>query len=418
MAHNKPRRIVITGLGPVTPIGVGRESFWEAVKSGRSGTSTLAKLPFDFPATSFRSQVVARVSDDLLPPDTDDAYGGRHFRLGDLGFRLALEDAGLDNVRGCRAAVVLGNAVGGTVAMEASFLRMNRGGSLDSNHRPSDLMRQMCFHSMAHELAKRACCAGPVLTISTGCTAGLDAIATAFELLRWGDADIAITGSAEAPLTPVVFAAFDVIGALTRRNFDPEHASRPFDRDRDGFVLGEGAAFLVLEECSRALERGAHIYAEIRGFASLSNSYHMTDLPADGAALTECINLAMEDAGLCPEDIDHVNAHGSSTKQNDLCETNAIKAALGKRAERVSVNSLKAMIGHALGASNAIEIAACALSLKQQHLFPTTNLDNPGEGCDLDYVANAGRAASLRHILKLSNGFSGIHSVLVLSGCE
>jgi 3-oxoacyl-(acyl-carrier-protein) synthase len=311
--------------------------------------------------------------------------------------------------------MVLGNAVGGTAAMEASFLQMIDRERLDPTRAPSDLLRQMSFHSMAHELAAWCGLEGPVLTVSTGCTAGLDAIATGFELVRSGTVKVAITGSAEAPLTPVVFAAFDVIGALTQRNFDAKHASRPFDRERDGFVLGEGAAFLVLEERKRALRRGAHVYAELIGFASLSNSYHMTDLPADGTALAECIRQALKDAGIAPHEVDHVNAHGSSTKQNDLCETNAVKTALGTRARQITMNSLKSMVGHALGASNAIEMVACALALDCQYLFPTINLDCPGEGCDLDYVANEGRHASLRNIVKLSNGFSGIHSVIVMS---
>jgi 3-oxoacyl-(acyl-carrier-protein) synthase len=399
----------------VTPVGVGRKDFWAAIIDGQSGTRALTDLQFGFPVECLKSRVVASVREELLPPDGADAPGGRHFRLGELGFKLALQDAGLEDVRGCRASVVLGNAVGGTTAMEASFLQMEEGGRLNPARAPSDLARQMSFHSMAYELAAVCGCEGPVLTVSTGCTAGLDAIATGFELVRMGTSDIALTGSSEAPLTPVVFSAFDVIGALTRRNSDPQHASRPYDRERDGFVLGEGAAFMVLEERGHALRRGAHIYAELIGFASLSNSYHMTDLPADGAALAECICLALKDARIGALDVDHINAHGSSTKQNDLCETNAIKSALGSRAAQITVNSLKSMVGHALGASNAIEMVACALALDKQQLFPTTNLDCPDEGCDLDYVANHARRASLRHIVKLSSGFSGIHSAMVMS---
>ncbi len=415
MRKRATRRVVLTGLGPVTPVGVGRESFWAAITGGRSGTRPLTDLRHRFPVDSLRSRVMANVPDEWLPREDDRLSGGRHFRLGRLGFRLAVNDAGYEDLSGCRAAVVLGSAVGGTAAMEDSFLQMNDGDRLDTTRTPADLMRQMSFHSMAHELALASGCQGPVLTISTGCTAGLDAIATGFEMVRSGEADVALTGSAEAPLTPVVFAAFDVIGALTQRNFDPEHASRPFDKERDGFVLGEGAAFILLEERGRALRRGARIYAELTGFASVSNSYHMTDLPPDGTALAECIRLALADAGIQAEEVDHVNAHGSSTKQNDLCETNAIKKALGARAGQITVNSLKSMVGHALGASNSIEMVACALSLANQHLFPTTNLDCPDEGCDLDYVANKARTAKLRHLVKLSSGFSGIHSAAVMT---
>lgn len=415
MKKRSGRRVVLTGLGPVTPVGVGRENFWRAISAGLSGTRSLLELPHSFPIDSLRSRVMADVNDKWLTAKEDQCDCGRQFRLGRLGFRLAMNDAGYEDLCGCRASVVLGSAVGGTTEMEASFLQMDQGTHLDLSRRPADLMRQMSFHTMAHELAAASGCDGPVLTISTGCTAGLDAIATGFELIRSGEVDVALTGSSEAPLTPVVFAAFDVLGALTKRNFDPEHASRPFDRERDGFVLAEGAAFVLLEERSHALERGAHIYAELRGFASVSNSYHMTDLPADGAALADCIRLAMDDAGISPEDVDHINAHGSSTKQNDLCETNAIKSALGPRARKITVNSLKSMVGHALGASNAIEIVGCALSLANQHLFPTINLDLPDDECDLDYVPNKSRGANLRNLIKLSSGFSGIHSAAVMS---
>ncbi|MGH9346872.1 MAG: beta-ketoacyl-[acyl-carrier-protein] synthase family protein, partial [Vicinamibacterales bacterium] len=280
---------------------------------------------------------------------------------------------------------------------------------------PAELLRQMSFHSVAVELAARSGAAGPALTISTGCTAGLDAVATAFDLIRSGVADAAIAGSAEAPLTPVVMAAFDLIGATTRRNHDPGRASRPFDRDRDGFVLAEGAALILLEEHARAVKRGARIYAEIRGTASVSNAFHMTNLPAAGEALARCIREALVDAQIDAEHVDHVSAHGSSTQQNDLCETNAIKAALGETAARVTVNALKSMVGHALGASNALEVACCALELRHQFVCPTANLEEPGPGCDLDYVRGSGRARRLRHVVKLSNGFSGIHTAMVLS---
>jgi 3-oxoacyl-(acyl-carrier-protein) synthase len=255
---------------------------------------------------------------------------------------------------------------------------------------------------------------GPVLTVSTGCTAGIDAIGMAFDLVRSESARIVLAGGSDAPLSPVVFAAFDAIGALSTRNADPAAASRPFDADRDGFVLAEGAAFLVLEERQHALRRNARIYAEILGFHSLNNVYHMTDLPSEGTALAHCMQKALNEAQLDSSEIDYVNAHGSSTQQNDLCETNAIKLCLGSQANRVAVNSLKGMVGHALGASNAIELAACSLSLHEQYLFPTINLGRPGPGCDLDYVANNGRKGSIRAALKLSNGFSGIHSALVL----
>lgn len=410
----KKRRVVITGIGLVTPIGVGRDSFWQAASTGVSGTKALRKFPLEFPPESFRSQVAATICDEWLAPVAIPFAEGRHFSLGELACRLACEDAGIADFRDARSAIVMGNAIGGTTAMERSFLGMDEQGQLNGKLAPGALHRQMSFHALTHELASRYGCKGPALTISTGCTAGMDAMAAAFDLVRFGSVDVALTGASEAPISPIVFAAFDVIGALTQRNWDPEHASRPFDADRDGFVLGEGAAFAVLEERSQALRRGATIYAELLGFASVSNAYHMTDLPSDGTALAECVRLALLDAEISAEDLDHVNAHGSSTPQNDICETNALKTSLGTHAYRVPVSSLKSMIGHALGASNAIEIAAEALAMRYQFVYPTANLDRPAEGCDLDYVPKSGRALNMEHTIKVSNGFSGVHSAMVL----
>jgi 3-oxoacyl-(acyl-carrier-protein) synthase len=416
MRRSREKRVVITGLGPVTPAGIGRRELWRRMREGTSATRSLAELPGGFPVHTLRSRVVARVPDlgdgaSAVPP------GDRRRLLGEMALRLALEDARLDPGELRQAAMVLGNAVGAPLAVEALFRGLEASGWAP-NGVAGELLRQMSFHSLAHELATICGCREEVLTISTGCTAGIDAVGAAFEMVRSGRTGLAIAGAAEAPLTPIVFAAFDLIGALSRRNSDPEHASRPFDAGRDGFVLAEGAAFLVLEERQRARARGAHVYAEIGGYASLSNSYHMTNLPADGSDLAECLAAALADAGLVPQDLDFVNAHGSSTPQNDICETNALKRALGRHAGSIAVNSLKGMIGHALGAANAIEIAACALALDGQYLFPTINLERPGEGCDLDYVANVGRPAGLSHLAKLSSGFSGIHSALVMTAPE
>ncbi|HEY0049809.1 MAG TPA: beta-ketoacyl-[acyl-carrier-protein] synthase family protein [Pyrinomonadaceae bacterium] len=409
------KKAVITGIGPVTPIGVGINSFWKSAIEGASGTSALTSLPLNFPVETFSSRIVAAVKDEWLPAADESEDDARFFRFGSLACELALKDAGLEDIRGDKTAVVLGNAVGGTTPMEASYLSMKDGDTLDRRKTPYKLLKQMSFHYMAHEIAEKYGCEGTTLTVSTGCTAGVDAVAAGFELIKYGKAQTVIVGAAEAPITPVVYAAFDVIGALSKNNANPLEASRPFDKDRDGFVLGEGAGFLILEEKNQAIRRNARIYAEITGYASVSNSYHMTDLPAEGTALADCMKLALEDAGLAAEDIDHINAHGSSTPQNDICETNAIKNVFGRHAQNLTVNSLKAIIGHALGASNAIEIAACAAAIERQHMFPTAHLDAPGDGCDLDYIPKQSRRMNVRHLLKLSSGFSGIHSALVMS---
>lgn len=404
------RRVVITGLGPVTPIGIGRRAFWSAVCRGVSGTRRLEALPFGFPVASLQSRIVARI-DGLCE---DDDGRPRTLRLGELAARLALRDAALPEPALRDAALIAGTAVAATPEMERDYLDMLRGGALQLDGAAPNLFERVAFHSIAHELARSAGCGGPVLTIATGCTAGLDAIGTAFDLIRDGEADVAIAGATEAPITPVVFAAFDVIGALSKHNDRPTVASRPFDANRDGFVLGEGASFLVLEERGHALGRGAHIFAEVTGFASVSNAFHMTDLPADGAALSECLAATLDDAGVAAEAVQHINAHGSSTPQNDVCETNAIKTILGAHAYDITVSSLKGAIGHALSASNAIELAACALAIDGQLLFPTLHLDTPDPRCDLDYVPHRGRPARVRNLVKLSNGFSGIHSGLAL----
>ncbi len=420
---NKPRRVWITGVGVVSPVGVGRERFWDGVLAGRSGATALDDLPHGIPE-ELQSRVVARVNGDLPAPPG--SFGGE--RTGWLARVAAVEavaDAGLwvplspsPSYTGLDGLVV-GTAVGATAAMESSFLAMDPGGEFEpSTIRstiPASLWDQVTFDDIQQDLSTLFGIGSNAVTISTGCTSGIDAIGHGYELVRDGLATSVLAGASDAPITPIVFAVFDVIGALSRRNHDPAGASRPFDRDRDGFVLGEGAAFLVLEDREHAIGRGVVPYAEITGFASMSNAYHMTDLPSDGLALSECFERALSDAGFGPEDIDHVSAHGSSTPQNDICETNAVKAVLGKHSKSITVNSLKSIVGHALGASNAIEIAACALSLHHQRHHPTINLQSPGEGCDLDYVPNRSRAARIRNIAKLSNGFSGIHSTMLLS---
>lgn len=412
------RRVVITGVGPVTPLGIGREAFWRAAVAGRSATTAVESLPGGIPASAFESRIAAAVADAELEVQGERRHRDRRLTLAHLALRLALQDAALGPSHCRQASVVLGNAVGAPILVEEHFRRMDEASRLRPERGEPELLDHLSFHTPARSFARALGCRGRVLTVSTGCTAGLDAIGLAADLIGTGSDDLVITGSAEAPLAPVVFAAFDRIGALSRRNHDPQRASRPFDRERDGFVLAEGAAVLVLEERRHALARGARIYGEVSGYASVSNAHHMTNLPADGVALAECIRRGLEEAGASAEEVDYVNAHGSSTPQNDLCETNALKAALGPRARRVPVSSLKSMIGHALGASNAIEVAACALSLVERRILPTANLDAPGEGCDLDYVPGVSRRAELGRVLKLSSGFSGIHSVLVLTASE
>jgi len=250
-------------------------------------------------------------------------------------------------------------------------------------------------------------------TISTGCTAGTDSLGFAFELIRDGRQDIIITGASEAPITPITFGAFDVVNALSKRNDDPYSASRPFDNKRDGFVISEGAGILIMEELEHAKKRKAHIYAEVVGYGTSCNAYHMTDLPATGEPMAKCINQALSDAAVKPEEISYINAHGSSTRQNDVFETAAYKLALGEFAYKVPISSIKSMIGHPLAAANAIESVVCCMIFKEGYLPPTINQQERDPQCDLDYVPNVQRKLSPRYILKTSSGFSGIHSAMV-----
>jgi act minimal PKS ketosynthase (KS/KS alpha) len=250
--------------------------------------------------------------------------------------------------------------------------------------------------------------------LSTGCTAGTDSVAYAYENIQLGLADVMVTGASEAPITPIALAAFDVIKALSKHNDEPEAASRPFELTRNGFVLAEGSGVLILEEFGHAKRRGAHIYAEVAGFGSTSNAYHMTDLPADGEALARSMSIAMADARVNPEDVDYINSHGSSTEQNDVFETNAIKTALGAAAYRTPASSIKSMIGHPLSAANSIEIALSAMVIERGVIPPTINYRRPDPQCDLDYVPNEARDKKVDVLIKTSSGFSGIHSSIIL----
>jgi 3-oxoacyl-(acyl-carrier-protein) synthase len=274
------------------------------------------------------------------------------------------------------------------------------------------------FNTPSIEISAKYGLKGICDTLSTGCTAGTDSIGFGLETIQDAEHEIMICGAAEAPITPITFGAFDVVNVLSAKNDNPEAASRPFDNKRDGFVLSEGAGILVLEELNHALKRNARIYAEVMGFGTSSNAYHMTDLPADGLAMASCIKLALTDAGVRPTEIDYINAHGSSTRMNDIFETNAYKMIFGDYAYKLPISSLKSMIGHPLAAANAVEFTVCAMIFQKNILPPTINQDEKDPLCDLDYIPNQARAQKVNMILKASSGFSGIHSSVVLKRFE
>jgi minimal PKS ketosynthase (KS/KS alpha) len=332
----------------------------------------------------------------------------------------AWRDAGLerDALDPWRVAVCLGTAVGGTTRLEHDYVAVSGTGSCwDVDHRPAHehLHRAFSPSTLAATVAEKVGARGPVQTVSTGCTSGLDAVGQAWRTIRAGRADVCIAGASDSPISPITVACFDAIKATSANNDDAAHACRPFDADRDGFVLGEGGAVLVMEELQSARARGARIYCELGGYATFGNAYHMTGLTTDGVEMARAITTALDRARLGRTGIDYVNAHGSGTRQNDRHETAAVKRSLGERARAIPMSSIKSMVGHSLGAIGAIEVAACVLALDRQVVPPTANYQTPDPECDLDYVPRTARNVKLRSVLSVGSGFGGFQSAMVLS---
>ncbi|WP_437286185.1 beta-ketoacyl-[acyl-carrier-protein] synthase family protein [Sorangium sp. So ce406] len=414
----KRRRAVVTGLGIIAPNGIGIKRFWTGAMSGRSGVHGIERFPVD----GFKSKIAGQVHD--FDPR---AHGlredqvrrlDRYAQFAAAASKMAMDDAAFGGgvPDPDRLGVCIGNAIAGTKFMEEEFLVLTERGTApyDPTWVQRSLYQASTFNVASAEVAGLYEARGPCSTLSTGCTGGLDAIGLALDAIRAGDSDVMICGASEAPITPIALAAFDVLGALSsKRNDSAQRASRPFDNQRDGFVLGEGAGILILEEREHALRRGATIYAELRGFASCNNAYHMTDLAPDGIDLARAMRLALVDADIAPDRVDYACAHGSSTKQNDINETAALKLTLGEHAYKVPVSSLKSMVGHPLAAANALESVASVLAIHNSEIFPTINHESRDSSCDLDYVPNEGIKRKVDVVLKAASGFSGIHSALV-----
>ena len=406
------RRVVITGIGAVTPIGLGKDGLWKGLLAHKSAVGTVTR----FDPTPFRSKVAAEVH-DFNPADFFDAKRVKrldrfgHFTL--LSARMAVEDAHLDvkSEDGERIGSMMGSALGGIGYAEGQFhIYQNEGVRAVSTSLATNVFAGAASCNIAIEFGAQ----GPNSTNAMSCASGTMAIGEGMRQIRDGYADIMICGGSEAPLNQLCYGAFAIIRAMSTRNDDPEHASRPFDRDRDGFVMGEGAAIVVLEEYERAKARGAPIYAEIAGYAFGNDAHHMTAPRPDGSQAARVMANAMRDAHVSPSEIGYINAHGSSTPLNDPTETRAIHTVFGDRATRVPVSSTKAYYGHALGASGAIETAISALALTNDWLPPTLNLESPDDDCDLDYVPCVGRRARVDAVLTNSFGFGGINAALVL----
>jgi act minimal PKS ketosynthase (KS/KS alpha) len=334
--------------------------------------------------------------------------------------REAIADSGLEfaALDPHRIGVTIGSAVGATTGLDQEYRTVSDGGRLDlvdHAYAVPHLYNYFVPSSFAAEVAWAAGAEGPATVISTGCTSGLDAVGYAADVVREGTVDVMVAGATDAPISPITVACFDAIKATTPRNDDPEHASRPFDASRNGFVLGEGAAVFVLEELESARRRGARIYAEVAGYATRSNAFHMTGLRPDGKEMAEAIRVALTEARLNPADIDYINAHGSGTKQNDRHETAAFKRSLGEHAYRTPVSSIKSMVGHSLGAIGSIEVAASVLAMTHDVVPPTANLHTPDPECDLDYVPLTARDWKTDAVLSVGSGFGGFQSAVVLA---
>lgn len=412
------RRVVITGIGVVSPNGIGKEKAYQAMCGGVSGI----KRVDGFDVSVFNTKIAAEVRDfdpfKLGLTHEEAVRMDRYVQFGVVAGNMAVKDSGLDfsKIDPERVGVCLANAICGTKYMEEEFALVTSDGKnpIDPSKVRPDLYDAAMFNTPSIELSSKYRLKGICNTLSTGCTAGTDALGFGLETIQDAEADIMICGAAEAPITPITFGAFDVVNVLSVHNDDPQGSSRPFDNKRDGFVLSEGAGILILEELNHALKRNAHIYCEVLGFGTSCNAFHMTDLPGDGDAMTNCIKLALKDSGIKPQDIDYISAHGSSTKMNDIFETNAYKAVFGDYAYKLPISSLKSMIGHPLAASNAVELTVCSMIFEKNILPPTINQEEKDPLCDLNYIPNQAITKKVDTIIKTSSGFSGIHSSLVI----
>ncbi len=409
----RPRRVVVTGIGPVTASGIGRERLWEGLRRERSPIGPVTR----FDASPFRSRIAAQI-EDFGPEDYMDRREARRLdRFGHFtraAVRLALDDARLDpsTVDPDRGAVRMGSALGGISLAEHEVVAFHEGGARAVNPR---LALTVFPGAASCSAAIDTGFTGPNSTNSMSCASGTIAVGEGWRDVREGRADVCLAGGVEAPLAPLSFGAFALIRAMSTRNGEPAAACRPFDRERDGFVMGEGACILVLEERERALARGAPIYCEVRGYGTTNDAHHMTAPLPDGGQAARAMRMAMESGDTEPGAVDYVNAHGSSTPLNDSTETMAIRTVLGERAHRIPVTATKPYYGHALGASGAIEAGICALVLRRGWIPPTLNLEERGDGCDLDYVPGQGRPARPAVVLSNSFGFGGINASLLLT---
>ncbi len=405
------RRVVVTGLGALTPLGIGVEESWNALVKGRSGIGPITR----FDATGFPSRIAGEVkgfdpADYIEKKDVKKMDTFIHYAV--AASRMAMADAGLeiteDNAE--RVGVMIGSGIGGLPAIERYYDAYLKGGvkKVSPFFIPMTIINLASGHVSMIFGAK-----GPNSSVVTACATGTHAIGDAFRMIRRGEADAMIAGGTESVICPLAFGGFGAARALSTRNDEPERASRPFDAERDGFVLSEGAGVVVLEEMESALQRGARIYGEVIGYGMSGDAYHMTQPAPEGEGAARCMALALKEGGVEPPDVDYINAHGTSTPAGDAGETMAVKKVFGEHAYRLAVSSTKSMIGHQLGAAGAVEAIFTLLAMDSGVIPPTINYENPDPECDLDYVPNEARKADLRVAMSNSFGFGGTNATLL-----
>ncbi|MBO0694865.1 MAG: beta-ketoacyl-ACP synthase II [Verrucomicrobia bacterium] len=412
------RRVVITGLGVVTPVGNDVETFWSNLKNGVSGIHTIDA----FDTTGYDCRIGGQVRDFDPKPffknPKDVRRTDRFTHLSMAAAKMALEDSGIDiaNLKQRdRFGVIVSTGIGGLKTLQDQLrILLTRGPGRNSPFTIPMLISNMASGVISMEFDVR----GPNLCIVTACATSNNAIGESWRIIKSGDADIFIAGGSEASIVEIGVAGFSAMKALSTRNDEPERASRPFDRDRDGFVMSEGAGIVVVEELEHAKARGAKIYCELTGYSLSADAYHMTAPPPDGEGAARAMQMALNHARLSPDQIDYINAHATSTDIGDICETRAIKQVFGDYAYKLAISSTKSMTGHLLGGAGGIEMAACALAIRDSVIPPTINLENPDKECDLDYTANAAREKKIRVVLNNSFGFGGHNATLVAAAFE
>ena len=404
-------RIVVTGMGAVSPLGLDIPTLWEALTSGKSGAGPITL----FDAEAFESKIAAEVK-GFNPTDyiehREARRMDRYTQFATVASMQAVKQSNLDcEKEGTDVGVIIGSGIGGITTLSAQMATLAEKGP----RRISPLLVPMMIaDAAAGHVSIMLGAKGMNFCATSACSSGADAVGEACEIIKRGDVQVMIAGGAEAAITPIGIAGFNAAGALSVRNDAPQKASRPFDAQRDGFVMGEGAAILVLESLDHALKRNANILAELAAYGATSDAFHITQPAQDGAGGAKAMNMALRKAGLTPKDIDYINAHGTSTTLNDKCETMAIKAVFGEDAYRIPVSSTKSMMGHLIGAAGAIEAIVCILAIQHGIIPPTINLESPDPDCDLDYVPNVARQQRVGAAMSNSFGFGGHNSVLLL----